>query len=151
MEEEELRVPTIPVEVTLILQHPNREDVTLYLAPGAKRHEGPESLIELLNRAGPFIPCKLSSGESAMASRDAIRCVIAAPDAGVYEEPGVPALDMVRVQIRDFQEIEGVVRHVDPEDRRLSDHFNNADRFFAIASGGSVYYVNKQHVVFIVP
>lgn len=150
MDGDELRVPTVPTEVTLILGGGRRETVMLYLASASRKHEGPESLLEFLNRAGTFVPVKLSTGDSALVGRDTIRCVIAARDT-THEELGIPSIDLVRVQMGDLPDIEGVLRHVDPHDRsRLSDHFNHADRFFAVESGETVHYVHKLHVLFIV-
>lgn len=151
MEAAELRVPTVPVQATFVLVGGRREAVTLYLAAGSPRHDGPESLEEFLNRAGAFLPVRLGTGESAMIARDALLCVVAARDAAPPSEAGVPNVDMVRVQAREGPEIEGVMRHVDPDDHaRLSDHLNLPDRFFAVESGDETYYVNKHHVVCVI-
>jgi hypothetical protein len=150
MDSAELRVPTLPVQVTLVLVGGRRETVMLYLAAGSPTHDGPESLEEFLNRAGAFLPVRLSTGDSAMIARDALLEVLAASDAAPNSGAGIPNLDIIRVQLREGPEIEGVIRHVDPDERsRLSDHFNNPERFLAIASGEEIHYVNKHHVLVI--
>jgi len=122
----------------------------LYLSAAAPAHDGPESLLEFLNRMGPFIPATLQAGDSVLVARDAIRCAIAAADAASRAEEGMPTLDLVHVQLDDGLEIEGVVRHTATGDRsRLSYHFNDADRFVAIESGEMIHYVHKQHVLFV--
>jgi hypothetical protein len=146
----ELRVPTLPVQVTLVLVGGRRETVMLYLAAGSPTHDGPESLEEFLNRAGAFLPVRLSSGDSAMLARDALLSVVAARDAAPTSGAGIPNVDIVRVQLREGPVIEGVVRHIDPDvSSRLSDHFNHTERFFAIEAGDEIHYVNKHHVLLI--
>jgi len=150
MDSAELRVPTLPVQVTLVLVGGRRETVMLYLAAGSPTHDGPESLEEFLNRAGAFLPVRLSSGDSAMIARDALLEVVAARDTAPTSGAGVPNVDIVRVQLREGSEIEGVVRHVDPDaGSRLSDHFNHLHRFFTVEAGDEIHYVNKHHVLII--
>lgn len=150
MDSAELRVPTLPVQVTLILVNGRRETVMLYLAAGSPTHEGPESLEEFLNRVGAFLPVRLSTGDSAMIARDALLEVVGARDTAPTAAVGLPNVDIVRLQLREGPEIEGVVRHVDPDSRsRLSDHFNGPDRFFTVESGDEIHYVNKHHVLVI--
>lgn len=146
----ELRVPTVPVEVTLNLVGGRHETVMLYLSAAAPAHDGGETLEEFLDRAGAFVPVRLSTGDAALIARDAVLSVVAARDAGTRSEVALPSLDIVRVLMREGPEIEGVLRHADPEDHaRLSDHLNHVERFFAVESGDTTHYVNKHHVVSI--
>jgi hypothetical protein len=150
LEPPELRVPTIPVEVTINLVGGRQETVMFYLSAASRSHHGPESLEEFLDRAASFVPTRLTTGDSALISRDAILSVVAARDAGTREEIALSALDMVRVMMREGPVIEGVLRHADPDDHaRLSDHLNLAAAFFAVESGDTTHYVNKHHVVSI--
>ena len=150
LEPPELRLPTIPVEVTLSLVGGRRETVMLYLSAASRSHDGAESLEEFLDRAVAFIPVRLATGDNALVARDAVLCVIAARDAGTREEVALPALDLVRVHLREGPEIEGVLCHADPDDHaRLSDHLNLPAPFFAVESGDTTHYVNKHHVISI--
>jgi hypothetical protein len=150
MDSDQLRVPTLPVQVALVLVGGRRETVMLYLSAGSPTHDGPETLQEFLNRSGAFLPVRLASGDSAMIARDALLEVVAARDSAPSTGTGIPNVDIVRVQLREGPEIEGVVRHVDPgAASRLSDHFNHAERFFAVESGDEIHFVNKHHVIII--
>ena len=74
-----------------------------------EQNRPPATLEEFLNRAGQFLPVRLGSGDSAMIARDALLEVVAAKDAAPMSGAGIPNVDIVRVQLREGSEIEGVV------------------------------------------
>jgi hypothetical protein len=151
MEDADLRVPTQPVEVTLVLRDGRRETVMFYLSIGARAHGGTETISDFLNEPRPFIPVRLATGDSALFNREAVLYVSAAKDAaGLDRLVGIPDVDLVRVELDTGDELEGVLVHANPSLRaRLSDHFNHHELFFTLEMGDAVLFVNKRRVLTI--
>lgn len=121
----------------------------LHLQPSVPYRDGPESPLEMLNRADWFFPLALADGGVAFLSKDTVAVVsCAAAD--------MPSPDPAR---------QGAATHVDMEVRmaggeyrgradmelpptrgRTLDYLNSGGRFFALVTGTTVRFVNRSHV-----
>jgi hypothetical protein len=140
----------IPVQVA----QPAEEPVSGYLslAPRAQYHDGPETLLELLNTPRRVLPFVSQQGESTrLLHREAIEWVMAGPDApaGLVAPHTFRVTREERVQVcfRDGRSVEGVLRMELPDDlNRASDFLNTPEDFFPLTSGVRTLLISKAAV-----
>jgi hypothetical protein len=146
------RVPTRPVDARLVLQEGPAEDVTLFLPTVSKTHSGPETMDEFVNSDRRFFPVKSrDSGRSFLVSRNAILMLEVGTDAPMLfkmEGQIASSVELVRLELDSGLAVEGSVRVITPPEKaRLSDFFNQEDKFVPVETAERVTYVNKDHVV----
>ena len=79
-DEDEIRVPILPLEVDFTVSDGSRLEGTVFLAPNSPRHDGPETLDEFLNAARSFLPVR-SGGSFLLLGSDSILVAKASPEA----------------------------------------------------------------------
>jgi hypothetical protein len=149
---EAYRVPTVPVEVEILMEDGRREAVVLYLSTVSETHSGPETLDEFLDKDRSFIGARSKeSGQSFILNRDALVLVEApasAPARLKREEMVASAIELVRIQLSRGSVVEGtLLMTVPPEQARISDYLNQKESFVAVDAGERILYVNKRHAV----
>jgi hypothetical protein len=123
-----------------------------FLGAGTSRHEGVESIGDLLNSETAFFPFEIQAGETkwtVLYNRAHLITVhVFEPEAG--REPGYAVARRwnVSVLLTNGKRINGVVRVYQPEGRdRLSDWTRQIDAFRYIETDNATYIVNAAHVV----
>jgi len=124
----------------------------LVLAARTPDHEGPETVLDLLNRPGRVIPLVRDSADHVLLlTRMNIDWV--APDPLVHANLVCPSTYTVtrqeRVVLRfaDGEALEGLVQMVQcGESDRLSDFLNRPEDFFPLVTSGGRVLVNKNRV-----
>lgn len=140
----------VPARVT----QPGMEHLigTFALAPRARSHEGPETLLELLNSPLRVIPFVRAADDAVLLlTRLGIDWVEA--DADV--EPSwirprnavVTREERVQIRLAEGRRIEGLLQVVLPEHlNRASDFLNTGDDFFPLITPNATVLVNKARV-----
>jgi hypothetical protein len=140
----------VPVRVRTI--GGNEIDGWMALAPQAPYHDGPETILELMNQPERVVPVlRAADGADTLIPRHAILWV----EAGAKVDPAaiVPRSfsfareERVQVHFEDGRRIEGVLQMTLPEDKnRASDYLNTDDDFFPLVVAGVYTILNKARV-----
>ena len=122
----------------------------------APSHDGPETVLDMLNRPDPFFPFR-PDGRS-----DAV-LLIAKAHTVVMAVEGVPFVDPARATAAQTAEVEIVLQggstitgralfELPDAHRRLLDFLNAPqEAFFAVTDGPTTHYVNRAHVLYARP
>src|SRR5213592_1271236 len=113
---------------------------TCSLSPGSPVHEGPETLLELLNTPITMLPFRRDADDATLLlSRTDLQWVVAGP--GVAPELVRPASycftreERVSVRMRSGEAIEGMLQMELPENfNRASDYLNGPEPFFPLTT-----------------
>ncbi len=142
------------IQVPVRVVQPGAENISGYfaVAPQAEQHDGPESVLDLLNAPTRMLPfVRAADGTVLLVSRLGIDWIEA--DASVEQALVRPRSYLVtreeRVQVRlgNGRRIEGLLQMELPEQyNRASDFLNSAEDFFALLTPGTTVLVNKVHV-----
>jgi hypothetical protein len=127
-------------------------DGVLCLAPYARFHDGPQTLLELLNSGDRMVP--LEGGEEGtvrLITRSEI--VWVAPHSGVearlqrHTSFQVTNEEQVRIRLVDGTSLDGLLQlELPSEFNRASDFLNMTDDFFALESVDGLRFINKLRV-----
>jgi len=145
-------VQKLRATVTVQIAGDDPVDGVLCLAPYARFHDGPQTLLELLNGGDRVMPVECpSDGSVRLVTRTEI--VWVAPHAGVDARLQRPAScrvtheEQVRVRLADGSVLEGLLQIELPNElNRASDFLNLAEDFFALETDDGVRFVNKLRV-----
>ncbi len=121
----------------------------LYLQPRVPHHNGPETPLDLLDRAEPFFPMVLPDGTIRFIGRAQVALVIC--------DPMPPESELDRLGITRFVEMEvaladGTVCRcqagvtLPPTRHRALDCLNAGTGFMVLWTEGAAFYVNRAHV-----
>lgn len=135
--------------VRVLLAGDDPVDGVLCLAPYARFHEGPQTLLELLNSGDRMIPLEVpEDGSVRMVTRTEI--VWVAPHAGVearlqrHTSFQVTNEERIRIRLIDGTSIEGLLQlELPSEFNRASDFLNMSEDFFALETTDGLLFVNK--------
>lgn len=143
------RRTTTPCAATIRLDGGTRRDVTFWLLPDPHRERGVTPLHALLEENRRFLPVGLGDAGSCLISRDALVTVeidAAGPGADPSSVEGT-TLDLVTLHLVTGDEFSGILRSVAVEGHgRMSDVFNSAGRFVAIAFGTRLLFVATSYI-----
>jgi hypothetical protein len=123
----------------------------LSLAPHSQFHEGPETLLELLNSPLNMLPFqRRSDNATLLLPRLDIQWLMAGPRvAPDLVRPHVFRFtreERVRVLLRNGEDFEGLLQMELPEtNNRASDYLNEPEPFFPLASRPGVLLIQKAH------
>jgi hypothetical protein len=122
------------------------------LGPQARFHDGPETLLELLNSPARVIPFVRAADEAVLlVQRQAILWVEAAAevDPGWIRPPSFSVAREERVQVffDDGRRMEGLLQMDLPEEmNRASDYLNGVDDFFPLITPGATAIIHKSRL-----
>jgi hypothetical protein len=126
-------------------------DGVFCLAPWSRTHDGPQTLLELLNGSSRLVPLELpDDGSVRLLTRAAIEWV--APHAGVdprLQRPGGTddAEEPVLLRLHGGAELEGLLQLERlGEFNRASDYLNRVEDFFAVETRAGLVLVNKLRI-----
>lgn len=142
------------LRVTVRVSRPGEPPVegVLSLLPTSPMHAGPQTLLELLDPPGGFLPFERTSDDAML--------LIARPDIQYVLVPAHVSVDLVRpasyrftreervhVRLRTGEELDGVLQMEMPESiNRTSDYLNGPDRFFPLTTRNGIVLVQKSAV-----
>ncbi len=126
----------------------------LHLATRPSYPPGPETPIEMLNRADPFFALSLPDGGVVFLPKAGV-AVVACPEPSPWADPervsAAKQLELA-VELPDGSEYRGhALAELHPSRSRALDYVNGAGLFFALWGDGLARYFNKSHVRSIRP
>lgn len=149
-----MQIPKTPWNARVVLICGKTLDGRFFVASHSSKHEGAESLPELLNDdARSYLPFRTNAGEQLFLNRAAIRTIqFECPDLlDQFADPDCEFISPVTVVFRTEsteQSLEGSVNTEDlpPEYRRPVDLLNAPHMFLLIFSGGRLTLVNHSAI-----
>ncbi|HEV2105726.1 MAG TPA: hypothetical protein VGU27_08345, partial [Candidatus Eisenbacteria bacterium] len=127
-------------------------DGSFWLAPQSPQHDGPETLLERLNREERNLPFRRGENDVRLVTRSRIAWV--RPGAGVkaalVRPPAfaITRAEPVRVRLVDGTMFDGVLAMEMPQEfNRASDFLNRDEDFFVLTSPSGTVILNKLHVL----
>ena len=142
------------IRVPVRVHQPGLENVRGFfaLSPQAQYHDGPETLLELLNSPMRVVPFIRGADEAVLLlTRASIECVEADADldpAWIRSRAFlVTREERIQVRFDNGRRIEGLLQMELPEDlNRASDYINGPDDFFPLVTPGTTVLINKVRV-----
>ena len=147
MPEDVFKVPKSPARVILDVPPDPPVERTVYVSELAEKHRGRETVYDLLEAQGRFLPVVSADGKFALISKQAIRWVkVAKPDEEEWlyfeEKDAAPKLD-VWCEFHQGDRLEGAIYAVTPEGKqRVQDVVNGEAGFLHLESKDGLYLVN---------
>ncbi len=149
-------LPSTSVAAKLVLTAGAPAPGPVFVMDRAANHDGPETVLDMLNRPEAFFPFRPE------ARADAV-LLIAKAHTVLLTVDGVPFADPVRAQAAQSAELEVVLEggstilgraqfELPDAHRRLLDFLNaSREAFFAVIEGNTTNYVNRSHVLYARP
>jgi hypothetical protein len=149
---ESYRVPTLSVDVTLLLSDGRREEVSLFLSTLSPHHPGSETLDEFFNAERQFLPVRSRTRDrSFLVNRDEVLLAEVPSDApALFRTEGwvSSSVDFVRLELESGVAVEGTLAMALPsETPRISDFFNLKESFLVVELGDKMVYANKRRII----
>ncbi len=126
----------------------------LHLQARVAHHDGPESLLEMLNRDEEFVPVSLEGGGITFVSKDQVAVVAcrSTPGAADPERAGAARHIGLEVMMTGGDEYRGwAAAELPPIRNRALDYLNGIGRFFSLNSDGVTWSIHRRHVRVIRP
>lgn len=148
-------IPRVSIPASLRLSDGNRRPGEIYVAERVPQHSGPETPLEMLNRAEGFFPFKPADDGSVLLVTKAhtVSLSIATDDAA--QDPArLSAAKLVAVELTlvDGSTLRGFATAELPEyHSRLLDYLNGSSPFFEVSAGEEFHFVNRAHVLYARP
>ena len=149
-------LPRTTIAAKLVLTAGEPADGTVFVMDRAPSHDGPETVLDMLNRAEPFFPFRPDGRADAV-------LLIAKAHTVQLAVAGLPVADPARVTAAQSAEVEIVLEggatitgralfELPDAHRRLLDFLNAPqEAFFAVTEGSTTHYVNRAHVLYARP
>lgn len=154
MADDDIRVPTVPVEVEFLLTDGARIRGTIHLSSTSPFHDGPETLDEFFNADRRFLPVRGDDGGTILVGRRAILTATVQPSAPLLSRlPGrVPEeIFFLTVHLENGATVEGtLLANLPSASSRLSDAFNRGEQFVPVETSDTVSFVHKDRIARIV-
>jgi len=148
---DDVRVPTVPVDVELLLADGATIRATIHLSSASSFHDGSETLDEFFNASRRFLPVRGADGKTQLVGRGTIVSATAPASAPLLSRlPGrVPeAIFFLKLHLETGAVLEGTLLASLPTVMsRVSDAFNQPEEFLPIESADSVAFVRKDRIV----
>jgi len=149
----DFRFDKIEQEVVLFLADGIVLEGTVFLAPHAYTHAGPQTLLELLREIEPFLPLRDRDGSLRLVNKEAVsHARHAAGSGGDEETASLGEKIAARLFFFGGETLEGTLHVEMPRDRsRLKDFLNAAPDFFPFDSSESHYIINRRQLYQVMP
>lgn len=150
-------LPRVAVPATLLLTAGGKREGEIYVMERVPQHAGPETPLDMLNRAEGFFPFRPNDDSGAVLLVTKARTVtLSVPRTTAPEDPArLSAAKQARVEVTlaDGSQVSGWATLELPEyHSRLLDYLNeSAQPFFAITTTAQVHLVNRAHVLYARP
>ena len=143
----------IPARLTLTQGRPRGG--TIFLGPRVAYHDGPETPLEMLNRADPFFPFQPHEDGDILLVAKAHTIELVVERGPIADPDRLSAAKEVRLELvlANGDTLAGRATVELPEQHsRPLDYLNaTAEPFFAISTDENTHYVNRAHVLYALP
>jgi hypothetical protein len=126
----------------------------LHLQGRVAHHDGPETPLEMLNRADPFFPITLGNGHIAFVAKSQVAVVACVPSVLPTDPERMGAAKTIALEVvmAGGAEFQGsAALELPPTKARTLDYLNAAGRFFTLESAEATRYINRTHVRIVRP
>ena len=149
-------IPRVALPATLLLTHGARRRGKIYMMERVLPHTGPETPLEMLNRAEGFFPFQPEDhGVVLLVTKAQTVLLSVAADDAAQDPARLSAAKLVSVELTlvDGSTIRGFAAAELPDHHaRLLDYLNaSVDPFFAVSAGEEFHFVNRAHVLYARP
>jgi hypothetical protein len=149
-------IPRVSVPATLLLTDGDRRRGEIYVMERVPHHTGPETPLEMLNRAEGFFPFRPAGDGAVLLVTKARTITLSVPRDSAAEDPArVSAAKLVGIELTlvGDSRLTGWATLELPEfHSRLLDYLNaSPDPFFAVGTADEVHFVNRAHVLYARP
>ena len=148
-------IPRVSVPASLLLTDGERRPGEIYVMERVPQHTGPETPLEMLNRAEGVFPFRPAGDGSILLVTKAHTIILSvAADDAAQDPARLSAAKLVAVELTlaDGSTIRGFATAELPEHHsRLLDYLNDSSPFFAVSAGEQFHFVNRAHVLYARP
>jgi hypothetical protein len=149
-------LPRVSVPARLVLTEGEPHLGEVYVMERVPQHSGPETPLEMLNRADGFFPFRAAGAAQVLLVTKARTISLSVPRNVTGEDPArlsAAKLVALTVTLSGDTDITGWATLELPEyHSRLLDYLNaSPDPFFAVTTAEEVHFVNRAHVLYARP
>lgn len=149
-------LPRVAIPATLLQTGGGKREGEVYVMERVSQHAGPETPLDMLNRADAFFPFRShKEGEGVLLVAKARTVSLTVPRPGEVDSARLSAAKQASLELTlaDGTKLSGWATLELPEfHSRLLDYLNaSAEPFFAITTADAVHLVNRAHVLFVRP
>lgn len=151
-------IPRVAVAATLLQTAGGKREGEIYVMERVPQHAGPETPLDMLNRAEGFFPFRpKGDGEGVLlvAKARTVSLTVPPPRAEPEDKVRLSAAKQARLEVTlaDGSQLLGMATLELPQHHsRVLDYLNAAvEPFFAIATDDGVHLVNRAHVLYARP
>jgi hypothetical protein len=149
-------LPRVSVPARLVLTEGEPHLGEVYVMERVPQHSGPETPLEMLNRADGFFPFRAAGAPQVLLVTKARTISLSVPRNVTGEDPArlsAAKLVALTVTLSGDTDITGWATLELPEyHSRLLDYLNaSPDPFFAVTTAEEVHFVNRAHVLYARP
>ena len=149
-------LPRVSVPARLVLTEGEPHLGEVYVMERVPQHSGPETPLEMLNRADGFFPFRAAGAAQVLLATKARTISLSVPRNVTGEDPArlsAAKLVALTVTLSGDTDITGWATLELPEyHSRLLDYLNaSPDPFFAVTTAEEVHFVNRAHVLYARP
>lgn len=139
------------VEAEVLLGDGTRLAGTLFVEGRSARHDGAETLVEMLNRPEPFTALTLSAGGVALLPKQQVALVAGGPGIEATfpnaERQSAARVIGLEIEMLDGRVLRGwVTTELPPQHARALDYLNGAGAFFALTTESAHWVVHRAHI-----
>lgn len=138
-----------PVLARLYLDDGTVLPVTLFLAPHASVHPGPQSVTDLFDEKDPLLRCRTTSGEFLIVGKKAIAAIGVSPNR--HDELGFRRPIPAQIIMSGGHQIGGELLVNGPVGRRVSDLLNDPDPWLCARNGETRLWLRKSRILTVYP
>lgn len=123
----------------------------LFVQGRVQQHDGPETLVEMLNRPEPFTPLGLAAGGVAFLPKAQVALIATEAQPATGDGGGRPSLAAklvgLEVEMLGGRVLSGLVSvDLPPGHSRALDFLNEAGAFFSITTNAATWIVHRAHM-----
>jgi hypothetical protein len=148
-------IPRVAIPASLLLTAGDSSAGEIYVMERVPHHTGPETPLEMLNRAEGFFPFRpTADGTVLLVAKTQTIMLSVAPDDSAQDPARVSAAKLVAVELTlaNGSILRGFATAELPEyHSRLLDYLNDPSPFFAVAADDEFHFVNRAHVLYARP
>jgi hypothetical protein len=150
-------MPRVAIPAALLQTSGGRREGEIYVMERVPQHAGPETPLDMLNRADGFFPFRpRENGKGVLLVTKARTVSLTVPSSTLPEDPArlsVAKQARLEIKLADGSTVSGLATLELPEHHsRLLDYLNaSAEPFFAIATADEIHLINRAHVLYARP
>jgi hypothetical protein len=150
-------MPRVAVPATLLQTSGGRREGQIYVMERVPQHAGPETPLDMLNRADGFFPFRpRDNGNGVILVTKARTVSLTVPRSTAPDDPArlsVAKQARLEITLADGSAVNGLATLELPEHHsRLLDYLNaSAEPFFEIATADGFHLINRAHVLYARP